>query len=1396
MTIEALVAELSERGVTLWADGDQLRLRAPKAALTPELREIIAGRKAELLALLERQQAARLAALPLGPVPRDGDLPLSSAQERLWFLAALNPESAVYNLPAAFRLTGPLDENALSQSLTEIVRRHEVLRTSFPSRDGQPSQSIAPSRDVPVHVVNLQGMPDAAEEARRLADAEVRRPFDLVEGPLLRFTLIRLGEAEVILLLVLHHIISDGWSFNVLFRELGTLYGAFAAGRPSPLPELPIQYADFAEWQRRALEGETLEAQLAYWRRHLAGRLPVLDLPSDRPRPAVETYRGATHVVTVPASLSRALKALGLREGVTLFMTLLAAWKTLLHRYTDLDDVLVGSPAANRSRSEIEGSIGLFVNTLVLRTDLSGNPPFREVLERVRETALRAYANPDVPFDRLVEALHPERDLSRNPLFQVMFILQNASMTHLLELPGLTLEPLAVETGTSKFDLTLSLTETEPALQGTLEFNTALFDSATMGRLWSHFLTLLEGIAADPGERLWSLPVLPAAERHQIVVGWNRTAAPYARDRCLHQLLEEQAERTPDAVAVSDEDATLTYRELHRRADGLAHALRGLGVGPDVLVGICVERSIEMVVGLLGILKAGGAYVPLDPAYPSARLAFMLEDARIPVLVTQKPLLERLPPHTAHVLCLDTEWEALPSGQPGLPSRGLTPDHLAYVIYTSGSTGQPKGVLVPHRAVVNFLEAMRDRPGLTARSTLLAVTTLSFDIAALELYLPLLVGGRVALASRATAMDGALLATRLAETGATAMQATPATWRMLLDAGWSGHPSLDILCGGESLPSELAAELLARGASLWNLYGPTETTIWSTIHRVTGEERTIPVGRPIANTECYVLDREGQPAPVGVPGELHIGGVGVARGYWNRPELTTERFVPSPFGASTGARLYKTGDLVRYLPDGTIEHLGRLDQQVKVRGFRIELGEIEHALAQHPGVRQAVVVAREDAPGDRRLVAYVMAAAAAAPSVAEMQEHLLAILPPYMVPGIFVMVDALPLTPNGKVDRRALPAPEPVASADGPPRVGPRDMLELELTHVWQKLLAAASVGVRDNFFALGGHSLLAARLFAEIGKLTGRQLPLALIFQFPTVEGLARVLRDRGWSAPWSAVVPLQAGGTRPALFCVHQHTGHLFCYKDMTRHLEGEQPVYGLVPRGLDGQEAPRACIEEMAAHYVQEIRQLQPEGPYHLAGYCFGGIVAFEMAQQLQAAGQPVGLLAMLEASWQDAETSARFRQRRNRMRRRIAFEAAQLTRLRGSRKIGYLLGRARTLVLEGPRALLPRVITHWKEERGPAAAYLDDAIRRVEAAHWDAVEKYVPRVYPGRVTLFRPARLSVRFILDPSYGWAPLAGGGLDIVEIPGDRPTIVEEPGARILAEELRRRLSPPASGPP
>lgn len=1041
----------------------------------------------------------------------DESIPLSFAQQRLWFLDQLQPGTAIYNIPGAFRFKGLLDVVALQASFNEILRRHEALRTTFPTVEGQPVAATDEETlsSYALSVVDLRDIPDTEREAiaQKQAVEEIQRPFDLARKPLLRTTLLRLGEEEYILLLTLHHIIADGWSLGLLIQELAVLYETFSTQKPTlqqaTLPELPIQYADFAHWQRQWLQGEVLETQLSYWKQQLGGNLPVLQLPCDRPRPTSQTFRGKSTSFVLPQTLSRAVKALASSQGVTLYMTLLAAFKTLLYRYTGQDDILVGSPVANRNRTEIEGLIGVFVNTLVMRTQLDGNLSFREVLGRVREVVLGADAHQDLPFEKLVDELQPERNMSYSPLFQVMFVLQNAPAES-LEFSGLTLEPLILDKGTAQFDLTLDVSETTKGINCRFEYSTDLFDDTTISRMMGHFQTLLEGIVVTPEQRISQLPLLTEAERYQLLVEWNGTQAQYPLEQCIHQLFEAQVEKTPDAVAVVFEDKQLTYRELNERANQLAHYLKKLGVKPDVLVGICVERSWEMLVGLLGILKAGGAYVPLDPAYPQERLAFMLSDSQMPILLTQQQLLERLPDYQAYVICLDTDWETISKNSKENPVSNITSNDLAYIIYTSGSTGKPKGVQIPHAAVVNFLQSMQCEPGITESDALLAVTSISFDIAALELYLPLVTCARLVLASREVASDGRQLGEQLNASGATVMQATPATWRMLLATGWQGSPQLKILCGGEALSRDLAEQLLEKGASLWNLYGPTETTIWSTACKVEANKLSkslVPIGCPIANTQVYLLDSFGQPVPIGIPGELHIGGAGLARGYLNRPELTAEKFISD----SIGGRLYKTGDLARYLPDGTIEYIERIDHQVKLRGFRIELGEIEAVLSQHPAVEQAVVIAREDEQGNKRLVAYIVSQTSSKDITHELRNFLENKLPNYMVPSAFVMLEALPLTPNGKVDRRALPASDRLQLKSEDTFVYPITPVEKVLAEIWTQVLGVEKVGIHDNFFELGGDSILSIQIIYKANQ-AGLQLTPKQLFDSQTIAKLAEV--------------------------------------------------------------------------------------------------------------------------------------------------------------------------------------------------------------------------------------------------------------------------------------------------
>ncbi|HEV2704610.1 MAG TPA: amino acid adenylation domain-containing protein [Pyrinomonadaceae bacterium] len=985
MTARELLSLLRGRGVSLWLEGESLRYSAPKGAFTSELRAQVAERKAEIIEFLRRAASAESNATgaPIKRASRAGALPLSFAQQRLWFLDQLAPGNPFYNISLNVPLRFPVSVTVLERCLDELVRRHESLRTSFAVRDGQPVQVIAERVSVSLPVVDLTTLPphEAEEEAHRRAEEEARRPFDLTRVPLMRATLLKLRATDFRLLLTMHHIVSDGWSMGIFFRELSTLYTAFLAGRPSPLAELPIQYADFAVWQRDWLKGEALAAQLDYWRRQLAD-LPALLLPTDRTRPAIQMFRGGYHPVQLSKTLTERLNELSRAEGVTLFMTLLTAYQAMLQRYTGQEDIVVGAPIAGRNRAEIENLIGFFVNSLVLRTDLTGDPTVREMLRRTQEVTLGAYAHQDLPFEMLVEELQPERDLSRNPLFQVTFQLFNAPTVEQQQQAGASEVARVVRRGTAIFDLVFTLTESPHGLAGGFEYDSDLFDAATIERMAEHFQTLLAAFVARPDTRLSELPLLSEAERRRMLVEWNETRVSFPRGLCLHQLFEAQVERTPDAVAVEFRDERVSYRELNARANRLAHRLRALGVGPDVLVGLCVEQSIEMVSALLGVLKAGGAYVPLDPAYPRDRLRFMLEDARVRVLLTQREVADALPAHDAEVIYLDQQDEASENACEENPRSGVGEQHIAYMLYTSGSTGRPRGVLIPHSAICNHMLWMLQTFPLDADDRVIQRTPFSFDASVWEFYAPLLSGARLVMYRPGRHLDVTDLVAHLAERRITTLQLVPSLLRLLLeDPEFDACQSLRrVFCGGEALPAELQERFHARfDASLCNLYGPTEACIDATFYKCARDDEqqsastsSVPIGAPVANMRAYVLDARMSPVPIGVAGELYLGGRGLARGYYNRPDTTAEKFVPDPFADEPGERLYRTGDLVRYRPDANLEFLGRVDYQVKLRGYRIELGEIESVLARHASVKEAVVLAREDAPGERKLVAYVV----------------------------------------------------------------------------------------------------------------------------------------------------------------------------------------------------------------------------------------------------------------------------------------------------------------------------------------------------------------------------------------------------------------------------------------
>jgi amino acid adenylation domain-containing protein len=1050
-----------------------------------------------VVALAERVDATGRPADVTRPLKRRAHLesaPLSFSQQRLWLLDRLDPGSPVYNVPAVVRLSGALDRGALHRALEEIVRRHDALRTTVGMRDGEPVQVVAPAGPLPLPLDDLTtaGEGESSAGLAEVERGEARRPFDLARGPLFRARLLRVAEDDHVLLLTMHHVVADGWSLEVLFRELAGLYAALAAGRPSPLPDLPVRFADFAFAQREHIRGQALASLLDYWVPRLRGA-PPLELPADRPRPARRSLAGATHRFAVPAGTASRVAALGRAEGATPFMALLAAFKLFLARHAGEWDVVVGSPIAGRAQREAEGVVGFFADTLALRTSLAGDRSFREALRRVRATTLGAYAHADLPFERLVEALGGERDASRNPVFQAMFAVRDRLPE--LEAGGLRMSMREGETGTAKFDLFLEMTEGPDGWEAALEYAADLFDRGTVERMAERFAVLLEGIAADPDRPASALPLLPAAERRLVLHEWNATDASWPRESRLHDLFAARAARSPGATALVHGERSVTCAELDAASARVARELRARGIGPESRVGVCLERTPELVAALLGVLRAGAAYVPLDPAYPRERIAFILRDAATPLVLTQGSLADGLPAGGAELLRV----EELSAGPGDLPESGATAENAAYLIYTSGSTGTPKGVVIEHRSAVAFLEWARGEFTAEELSGVLASTSVCFDLSVFELFLPLAVGGTIVLA------ENALELPRLpARDRVTLVNTVPSAAAELVRAGGIPASVLSVNLAGEPLKGALAEALHAAGVgTVRNLYGPSEDTTystWSAVPRGAGREPTI--GRPVANTRAYVLDGSLEPAPVGVPGELYLAGAGLARGYLGRPGMTAERFVPDPFSAD-GGRLYRTGDRARWLPAGELEFLGRLDHQVKLRGFRIEPGEIEAALLRHPAVREAVVVVRDDASGGPRLAAYAGAGDAAV-SADELRAHLAALLPAYMVPADLVVLAALPKTPNGKTDRAALPAPAAAPVAEW---TAPRTETETELARIWAEALGVERIGVDDHFFRLGGHSLLATRVLAAVWGSFGVEVPLHRVFDAPTLAGMAAVV-------------------------------------------------------------------------------------------------------------------------------------------------------------------------------------------------------------------------------------------------------------------------------------------------
>ena len=1209
------------------------------------------------------------------------------------------------------------------------------------------------------------------------------------------------------LLLNLHHIVADGWSIGVLIRELGILYKAFASGERSPtvplLPELPIQYADFAQWQREWLQAlgtngnSPLQTQLAYWQQQLDG-IPVLNLPADRPRPAVPSYRGAKQVLELSPALSQALEALSYREGVTLFMTMLTAFETLLYRYTQQEDIAIGSPIANRNRSELEGLIGFFVNSLVLRTDCSGQPTFRELLHRVRAVTLGAYAHQDLPFEKLVEELHPERDLSYHPLFQVAFSLQNTPIST-LELPGLTLSLLDFDTATAKLDLEFHLWQDAGSVKGQMVYSTDIFDDATITRMLGHFQTLLASIVANPEQRIADMAVLSAIEKQQLLIDWNDTKTEYSPE-CFHQLFEIQVRETPDAIALVFNEQQLTYRELNIRSNQLAHRLQKLGIVPDRLVGIWIERSPEMIIAILGILKAGGAYLPLDPSVPQERLNFMLADAQVSLLLTSSNSIDRFEDFSYPIIDIDKDWSIIGQYSQENPTICVTLDNLAYVIYTSGSTGQPKGVAIEHRGLSNLAQAQIEVFNIQPSHQILQFASLSFDASIFEIVMALRSGATLCLADRESLLTGQPLLELLRDRAITHVTLPPAVLAVLPLASL---PALQtIICAGESCSEDIVKKWWKPQRRFFNAYGLTEVTVCSTIAEIKSTSEQLSIGRPISNTQTYILDNHLQPVPIGINGELYIGGDGLGRGYINRPELTAEHFIANPFDARQGARLYKTGDLARYRSNGEIEFLGRSDDLVKIRGFRIELSEIETAIGRYPNVRTVVVIDRENIYGDKYLIAYIVPNIETPNFIAPLRKFLTDKLPEYMMPKAFLILDALPLTASGKIDRRALIELEPQYTSLTKEFIAPRNPTESTLAQIWAEVLNIDRVGIYDNFFDLGGDSLLTVRLLQQISARLNYELPLASLFLNPTIESLATALSTPADTLPRSPLVAIQPDGSNPAFFCIHPIFGVVFPYYELAAQLGKNQPFYGLQPIGLDGKRPPLTRIEDMAAHYIEALRSVQPHGPYYLGGWSFGGWVAFEMAQQLQQAGEDVALLAVLDTLAPIPghvslghglkfilTTASRYiwpffldyvyliiaivKQQINSL----------IDRFPNFKKIWHYSGWESLM-----RAKSQQNATVNPSKESQLRILSELAIvpmLRVFYANSQAVLDYLPQAYSSRINLFRTKAQSSIGKDDPSLSWDRLAEGGTEIHHLPGNHLTMLRKPHIQVLAAQLK-----------
>ena len=1290
---------------------------------------------------------------------------LSYEQERQWFLEQLDPGDTVYNRPYVLKFTGTLSVDILERCLNLILLRHEILRARFPANEGVPQLVIMPHKSIELTVTNFSELAPAERAAAtdRLVLQEAAYSFDIAKDTLFRFVLIRCSQAEHVLVSVFHHIVFDGWSAQVFLRELAIAYTAFSQNVEPVLPSLLLPYTEYAARQREVLSAAVLDQHLAYWKNHFPVEPSILELPLDHPRPVVQGHAGSAYKFILPADITSSIKSLCRAERITLFMYLTTVLKIVLYRYTSQADITVGCLVAGRSHPGTEQLIGLFVNTLPIKTNMENTLSFRALLTRVREVVLEAFNHQEMPYAKLVAALSPVRRLNTNPIFQVMLNMHNMPRT-IADVPGVMIEELDYDYKTALIDLCLKVSENNGTIACSLIYDKTLFEAGTIERLAGHFQMVVQGSIATPGKEIARLPLLTEQERVSLLEGAHSSIPARDHGRCIQHYFEEQAVLDPAKVAlVQNNGQEMTYGELNRRANQLAHYLRERGVRAEVIVAVCLEGSFELIITFLAILKAGGAYLPLDLAYPAERLSHMLQDSQAAYAIVTKATTNLVPFHGAVTVCLESEAAAINAQ----PEHDLVspagPDSLAYVMYTSGSTGKPKGVAVLHKGIIRLVKNI-DYAQLGPQEVFLQLTTTAFDVSAFEIYGSLLNGGKLVLmdTDKPSMMQ---IGKTIQQYNVTSICSTPEILQVLLDECPEELLGLrQIIAAGDVLPVALAIRIAARlpECRLINAYGPTENSVYTTAYTVANvspEDRSIPIGRPIANDRVYILDKYLQLLPVGIVGDLYASGDGIARGYLYNPELTTEKFVPDPFSTQDSARLYKTGDLARYLPDGNIEFIGRADKQVKVRGCRIELGEIETVISQHPDIRQCIITATANQEGVKSLIAYVVLREKATLNQSELRSLVRLKLPDYMVPSSFIAIAQVPLTPVGKIDHQALLEHQIVAET-GDAQVAPRNATEQKLAELWEKLLNLPKVGVTDNFFDLGGHSLLAMRMFADIERTFNNRLSVSILFQEDTIERLAKVIDGKAASSVTSSLVPIQTAGTKPPLFCVHPIDGEVIVYRNLALHLGESQPVYGLKLGTFESAE--EISIEALATKYVREIRRCQPKGPYYLLGYSLGGIVAYEMAQQLNNEGQEVALLGLIDTKNPQYYTG------KESLLERWASQLQKFRAVPFKQSINYLMIR----IKKEYKRIRKRLTTDAHQRKM--------LLKRQHA--------YIPLPYSGRITVLRASKSRRNQGQDPELGWGLIATGGVTVIDIPGDHASILAQQNAAQLAKCLAEAL--------